>query len=46
MVAAVRRLQPITAEDGVDSGDDAAALDDAANGAPSNLAAEMKVHRV
>ncbi len=44
MVAAVRRLQPASAEDGADSGDDAAELDAAAHGTASNLAAEMKVH--
>ncbi len=43
MVAAVRWLQPAGAEDGADSGDDAAVLDAAAQGTASNLAAEMKV---
>ena len=44
MVAAVRRLRPAEAEDGADSGDNAAALDAAAQGTGSNLAAEMKVY--
>lgn len=43
MVVSVRRLHPPERDASADSGDDAAALDAAAQGRASTLAAEMKV---
>ena len=46
MVVSVRRLRPTEADDGADSGDDAAALDAAAEETAGRSAADIKVHGV